>query len=84
MIKQNLLIMKNIKKFRIDKCGLMLGSSRKSWIKKIDNSDNRLGGSLASALYCISQGIDIIRVHDVFETNQAIKVYKKLNVYYKN
>ena len=83
-LKQNLLIMKNIKKFRIDKCGLMLGSSRKSWIKKIDNSDNRLGGSLASALYCISQGIDIIRVHDVFETNQAIKVYKKLNVYYKN
>lgn len=79
-LDQNLLIMQNIKKFRLKGCGLLMGSSRKSWINKIDKSavGKRLGGSLASALYCMSQGVDIIRVHDVFETRQAIEVYKQI------
>ena len=77
---QNLLIMQNIKKFRLRGCGLLLGASRKSWINKIDKStvDQRLGGSLASALYNVSQGVDILRVHDVLETRQAIEVYKRI------
>ena len=79
-INQNLLIMQNINKFRLMIRGLLLGSSRKSWIANIDKStvDKRLGGSLASALYSISQGVDILRVHDVFETRQAIEVYKRI------
>ena len=79
-LDQNLLIMQNIKNFRLQSCGLLLGASRKSWINKIDGSsvDNRLGGSLASALYCMSQGVDILRVHDIFETQQAIEVYKRI------
>ena len=79
-LEQNLLIMKNIKKFRLNSCGLLLGSSRKSWINKIDKSlvDKRLGGSLASALYVVAQGVDILRVHDVFETRQAVEVYKRI------
>ena len=78
---QNLLIFKNIRKFKLKKCGLLLGSSRKSWISRIDNSvaENRLGGSIASALYCLNQGVDIFRVHDVFETRQAIEVYRKIS-----
>jgi len=72
--------MQNIKKFRLKSCGLLLGSSRKSWINKIDKStiDQRLGGSLASALYNMTQGVDILRVHDVFETRQAVEVYKRI------
>lgn len=79
-LNQNLLIMQNIKKFRLKNCGLLLGSSRKSWIHKIHRSavDQRLGGSLASALYNMSQGVDILRVHDVFETRQAIEVYNRI------
>ena len=79
-LKQNLLLLKNIKKLKIEKYGLLLGSSRKSWISKVDNSrlDERLGGSLASVLYCLDQGVDIFRVHDVQETAQAIKIYKKI------
>tara|TARA_Y100000590_G_scaffold467920_2_gene648581 strand:+ start:12042 stop:12818 length:777 start_codon:yes stop_codon:yes gene_type:complete len=79
-LKQNLLIMKEIKKFRLDNCGLLLGSSRKSWIQKIDNSkvENRLGGSIASAIYSVSQNVDILRVHDVFETQQAINIYDRI------
>ena len=49
-------------------------------INKIHKSavDQRLGGSLASALYNMSQGVDILRVHDVFETQQAYEVYKRI------
>ena len=79
-LEQNLLILKNIKKFKLQKCGLLLGSSRKSWISGIDDSpiEKRLGGSIASVLYCLNHGVDIFRVHDVSETRQAIEVYKKI------
>ena len=79
-LKQNLLIFKNIKKFKLQKCGLLLGASRKSWISRIDDSpiEKRLGGSLASVIYCLNQGVDVFRVHDVFETRQAIEVYNKI------
>lgn len=79
-LQQNLLLIKHIKKLKIGKYGLMLGSSRKSWISKVDNSlvNQRLGGSLASVLYCLDQGVDIFRVHDVQETNQAIKIFNKI------
>ena len=79
-LSQNLEIMQNIQQFKIKKCGIVLGSSRKSWISGIDQSevDNRLGGSLASALYCYKKGVNMFRVHDVKETNQALKVYKNL------
>ena len=80
-LKQNLLIFKNIKKLKLQKCGLSLGASRKSWISGIDDSsiEKRLGGSIASVLYCLNQGVDVFRVHDVFETRQAIEVYKKIS-----
>ena len=72
--------MQNIKKFRLKNCGLLLGPSRKSWINRIHKSavDQRLGGSIASALYNMSKGVDILRVHDVFETRQAVEVYKRI------
>ena len=42
------------------------------------NSNERIGGSLASALYCYQKGVDIFRVHDVKETSQSLKVFKRL------
>jgi len=79
-LQQNLSLLKNIKKLKIKKYGLLLGSSRKSWINGVDSSQTsqRLGGSLASVLYCLEQGVDIFRVHDVQETYQAIKIYKEI------
>ena len=49
-------------------------------IKSIDKSsvDKRIGGSLASVIYCLNKGVNIFRVHDVHETHQAIKVYNKI------
>ena len=79
-LNQNLSILKNINKFKIDNYGLLIGSSRKSWISKIDNSliNQRLGGSIASVIYCLDKGVDIFRVHDVQETKQAIDIYNKI------
>ena len=79
-LKQNLEILNKINNFKIKNCGLIVGSSRKSWINKIDGSkvNNRIGGSISSVLYCLNKEVDIFRVHDVYETNQAIKVYKKI------
>lgn len=79
-LNQNLDIIKNINKFKIEKYGLLVGTSRKSWISKIDNSliNQRLGGSIASVIYCLEKGVDIFRVHDVQETKQAINIYNKI------
>lgn len=58
----------------------LVGTSRKSFIQKIDGSavDRRLGGSLASALFAASRGASILRVHDVWETCQAIRIQEAI------
>jgi dihydropteroate synthase len=56
---------------------LLFGASRKSSIAKMDpgaDADHRLGGSLALALHAAAAGADMLRVHDVRETVQALKV----------
>ena len=60
----------------------MLGTSRKRFIKSIsgdNDSRERLGGTISSSLFAIMQGIQILRVHDVNEVNQSIKVFNSLN-----
>lgn len=59
---------------------LLVGASRKSMIDKISpsSSDERLGGSIAIHLKAIEEGASIIRVHDVKEHVQAIKIWKAL------
>ena len=57
--------------------GILLGASRKSFIGKIDgiaDPKRRLGGSLAAALDGWGRGAQIVRVHDVAETVQALRV----------
>jgi dihydropteroate synthase len=58
---------------------LVVGVSRKRFIRAIDPSaesaDDRLGGSLAAALWCASHGAAVVRVHEVRETVQALKVW---------
>ena len=79
-LKQNIEIMQKLNQFKFKNYGLLLGSSRKSWINKIDksNASDRIGGSIASTLYCYQKGVDIFRVHDVKETSQSLKVFEKL------
>lgn len=59
---------------------LLFGASRKSMIQMIEGTksipEDRIGGSLALALMAAQNGADIIRVHDVRETAQALKIWR--------
>ena len=59
-------------------CAVMLGASRKSFIGKLTGADagSRLPGSLAAALLGAAQGVQILRVHDVAATRQALAVWE--------
>ena len=62
-------------------CPLVVGASRKRTIGALSNeapADQRLGGSVALALKAAEQGVQLIRVHDVPETVQALKVWRGL------
>ena len=57
----------------------MLGASRKRFIGQLSGerkSIKRLGGTISANLYAITQGVQVLRVHDVEELNQSIKVFK--------
>ena len=55
---------------------LVVGTSRKSFIGKVDGSpaDQRLGGTIASSVLAAAEGADVLRVHDVAEMSQALAV----------
>jgi dihydropteroate synthase len=62
-------------------CPLVIGASRKRMIGALSNeapADRRLAGSLALALKAAEQGAQLIRVHDVPETVQALKIWRGL------
>jgi dihydropteroate synthase len=62
-------------------CPIMLGASRKRVIGALAGeapADQRLAGSLALALKGAEQGVQLLRVHDVVETVQAIRVWRGL------
>jgi dihydropteroate synthase len=62
-------------------CPILLGPSRKRMIGALSNeapADRRLPGSLALALKAAEQGVQVVRVHDVPETVQALKVWRGL------
>jgi len=55
---------------------LVIGTSRKSFIGRLDGSpaDQRLGGTIASSVLAAAEGADVLRVHDVAEMRQALAV----------
>jgi dihydropteroate synthase len=62
-------------------CPIMLGASRKRTIGALSNeapAGDRLGGSIALALKGAEQGVQLLRVHDVPETLQALRVWRGL------
>ena len=55
---------------------LVVGTSRKSFIGKVDGSavGERLGGTIASSVLAAAEGAEVLRVHDVAEVRQALAV----------
>jgi dihydropteroate synthase len=67
-------LMRRLDEFQGLGAGLVLGASRKSFIGALDDSapEDRLGGSIAACLLAVQKGAQILRVHDVRATSQAL------------
>jgi dihydropteroate synthase len=77
----NLQVLRDLALFRGLGCPLLVGLSRKQFIARLsagEAAEARMPGSLAGALHAMSQGAHILRVHDVGETVQAIKVWRAI------
>src|SRR4029434_666396 len=59
-------------------CPILLGASRKSFIGRLTGAgvDDRLPGSIRAALVGAAQGVQILRVHDVAATRQALALWQ--------
>ena len=80
-LKHNITIIKNISIYHSLGLPILLGTSRKKFIKELSgNNDStfRTGGTISSSIYAMMQGVQILRVHDVNEVNQSIKIFKEL------
>ena len=75
-LEDNLDILNNMAKFKEFNLPILIGPSRKSFIGTIldEEPKNRLSGTLASVAIATANGVDIIRVHDVREAKQVVKV----------
>ena len=80
-LKHNLMILNKISLFHSLGFPILIGTSRKRFINQISknfDTKERLGGTLSSILFTLSQGIQIFRIHNVKEIKQGILVFKTL------
>ena len=80
-LKHNITLISKISLFHSLGFPILLGMSRKKFIKGISKENDtgeRIGGTTGSALFAMMQGVQILRIHDVNEIVQGIKVFKKL------
>ncbi|MEO9601043.1 dihydropteroate synthase [Parasphingorhabdus sp.] len=78
-LADNLALMNNISMFHALGQPLLIGASRKRMIGALSKEapvDQRLGGSIAFAHHAVQQGAQIVRVHDVPETVQALQIWR--------
>ena len=80
-LKHNLKLIKNISIYHSLGLPILLGISRKRFIKELsgkNDSSSRVGGTISSSIYAMMQGVQLLRIHDVNEINQSLKVFKEL------
>ena len=80
-LKHNLTLISNISLFHSLGFPILVGTSRKRFINQIASlydSQERIGGTLSSVLFLLSQGVQIFRVHNVREVKQGILVFEKI------
>ena len=83
-LKHNMNLISNISIFHSLGFPILIGVSRKKFIKDIsgiNDSKYRLGGTIGSSLFVMMQGVQVLRVHDVNEIIQGIKIFKRLTKY---
>jgi dihydropteroate synthase len=77
----NLTLLRGLTLFHGLGCGVLLGTSRKRFIGTIGRAEDpqaRAPGSIATALAGLAQGVQIIRIHDVAETRQALRLWQSI------
>jgi dihydropteroate synthase len=79
--KQGFEMMRNLEAFKVMDLPLLVGISRKSMIWRTLNitADEALNGTTALNMYALSQGAKILRVHDVKEATETIRLYEELS-----
>lgn len=81
-LAHNLTLLRGLSLFHGLGCPILLGTSRKRFIGAIGGAaepQDRAPGSIATALGGVAQGVQIVRVHDVAETRQALRLWQALN-----
>jgi len=80
-LKHNMNLISNVSIFHSLGFPILLGMSKKKFIKDIsgvNDSKKRTGGTISATIFAMMQGVQILRVHDVKEVIQSIKVFKEL------
>ncbi len=80
-LKHNMNLIRSISIFHALGFPILIGLSRKKFIKDLagkNDTKERIGGTVAASLYSMMQGVQILRIHDVNELIQSIKVFKQL------
>ncbi|WP_099827184.1 dihydropteroate synthase [Oceaniglobus indicus] len=78
-VDHNLALLANLSLFHGLGCAILLGASRKRFIGALSGADDaasRVPGSVAVALAGIAQGVQVVRVHDMAETRQAVTLWQ--------
>lgn len=85
--EHNLAILRQLNDFKCLNLPIMVGTSRKSFVSNVlelsdeqnlPTSDARLAGTLVTLIIAVINGANIVRVHDVREAVQAIKMYRAI------
>jgi dihydropteroate synthase len=80
-LEHNVTLLRNLRRVVPAGAALLVGASRKSFIgniARVEAAADRLPGSLAAALAAVENGADILRVHDIAATRQALDVWARL------
>jgi len=74
--EHNIALLQHLESFKSLKLPVLVGLSRKSFIRKILNGehDDHLSGSIAAAIFSVIKGAKILRVHDIKETKSALNI----------
>jgi dihydropteroate synthase len=80
-LEHNVLLLRNINKFIATDYRVLAGTSRKSFIGKLigrEKPSERIFGTAATVALCVAAGVSIVRVHDVAEMVDVVKITNKL------
>jgi dihydropteroate synthase len=81
-LEHNILLLKNLDKFVATGYRVLVGTSRKNFIGSLtgkEKSTDRLFGTVATVALCVAAGVSIVRVHDVAEMLDVVKVARAIS-----